>query len=133
MLTIRLQRGGRKGHPHYRVIVQDSRFSPTSGRYAAMLGTYDPHTKATNIDVAKATQYLSNGAQPSPRVAFLLKSNGVTLPAWVKDTGVKSKAIRNVGKLKRNTPAAPAGEVVEAEAPATEEAPAEEVATTEEA
>lgn len=133
MLTIRLQRGGRKGHPHYRVIVQDSRFSPTSGRYAAMIGTYDPHTKATKIDAEKATHYLSNGAQPSPRVAYLLKSNGVTLPSWVKDPTVKSSSIRNVGKLKRNTPAVPVEKVVETPAneEATEEvsaeAPAEEV------
>jgi small subunit ribosomal protein S16 len=132
MLTIRLQRGGRKGHPHYRVIVQDSRFSPTSGRYAAMIGTYDPHTKATNIDVAKATLYLSNGAQPSPRVAYLLKTNGVTLPSWVKDPTAKSKSIRNAGKLKRNTPAAPVEEIVAAEVPVAEEVVAE-VATTEEA
>jgi small subunit ribosomal protein S16 len=125
MLTIRLQRGGRKGHPHYRVIVQDSRFSPTSGRYAAMIGTYDPHTKATNIDTAKAELYLSNGAQPSPRVAYLLKSNGVTLPSWVKDPSAKSKAIRHVGKLKRNTEPAPVEETPAVEV--SEAAPTEEV------
>lgn len=143
MLTIRLQRGGRKGHPHYRVIVQDSRFSPTSGRYAAMIGTYDPHTKATKIDAEKASHYLANGAQPSPRVAYLLKNNGVALPSWVKDPTVKSSSIRNVGKLKRNTPAVPVEEAVEAPAPVevaeevSPEAPVEEVvaeaATTEEA
>lgn len=128
MLTIRLQRGGRKGHPHYRVIVQDSRFSPTSGRYAAMIGTYDPHTKATKIDTAKAEHYLSNGAQPSPRVAALLKSNGVKLPSWVKDPSVKAKSIRNVGKLKRNTPAAPVEEVAASEEVAEEAVVEETVA-----
>ena len=126
MLTIRLQRGGRKGLAHYRVVVQDSRFSPTSGRIVAAIGTYDPHTKQAVVDVEKASMYLSNGAQPSPRVAKVLESQGVKLPSWVKGAGVKSRAIRTVGKLRRNTPAeevveeAPASEEVAAEAPAEE-------------
>jgi small subunit ribosomal protein S16 len=126
MLAIRLQRGGRKGHPQYRVIVQDSRFAPSSGRYAAQIGTYNPHTKETTIDAEKATHYLSNGAQPSPRVAVLLESNGVKLPSWVKlPSGKKARDTRNSGKLRRNTPEAPAEEVA-VEPEATEEvAPAE--------
>ena len=131
MLTIRLQRGGRKGHPQYRVIVQDSRFSPTSGRYTALLGTYNPHTKEFNVDTEKARAYLANGAQPSERVASLLSQNGVKLPSWVKLAGTKSRTIRNTDKLRRNRPAE---EVVEetakpvSEAPEAVEAPAEEVA-----
>jgi small subunit ribosomal protein S16 len=107
MLTIRLQRGGRKGAPHYRVVVQDSRFAPTSGRYAALIGTYNPHTKATTIDADKATYYLTNGAQPSERVAMLLKSSGVELPKWVKQPAQKSRVVKNVDKLRRNSPAEP--------------------------
>lgn len=118
MLTIRLQRGGRKGHPQYRVIVQDSRFAPTSGRYAALLGTYNPHTKDFNVDTEKASMYISNGAQPSDRVAMLLSQNGVKLPSWVKLPSQKSRTIRHSDKLRRNQPAE---EVVET----PEEAPVE--------
>lgn len=129
MLTIRLQRGGRKGHPQYRVIVQDSRFSPTSGRYSALIGNYNPHSKELNIDTAKATHYLSNGAQPSDRVAVLLSKSGVELPSWVKLRTPKTSIIRNTDKLRRNRPAEE--KVAEKEAPADAEAPTEEVAVAE--
>lgn len=131
MLTIRLQRGGRKGHPQYRVVVQDSRFSPTSGRYAALIGTYNPHTKECTIDKEKAEKYLSNGAQPSERVASLFAMNGITLPKWVKVATQKSRTMRNADKLRRNRPAEEVVEEVVAEAPAEETAVAEETTATE--
>ena len=124
MLTIRLQRGGRKGHPQYRVVAQDSRFAPTSGRYTALLGTYNPHTKELNIDKEKASQYISNGAQPSDRVAVLLSANGVELPNWVKLPTKKERSIRNTDKLRRNRPA----EEVAEEAPVAEQSAEETVA-----
>ena len=68
MLVIRMQRTGRKGHAQFRVVVQDSRRTPTSGRVVAALGHYNPHTKETSLNKEKATQYLNNGAQPSDRV-----------------------------------------------------------------
>ncbi len=128
MLSIRLQRTGRSGHAQYRVVAQDSRFSPTSGRFAAMLGTYNPHTKAVSIDVEAAQKYLDNGAQPSPRVTLLLKEAGVKLPSWVKMPKQHSSTIKNQDKLRKNRPAE---EVVEAAAEepaaeATDEAPAAE-------
>ena len=83
MLVIRMQRTGRKGHAQFRVVVQDSRRTPTSGRVVARLGSYDPHTKTATLDKEKAGYYLEHGAQPSDRVARLLKSEGVKLPDWV--------------------------------------------------
>lgn len=133
MLAIRMQRTGRKGHAQFRVIVQESRRTPTSGNVVAALGSYDPHTKAVILDKEKAATYLNNGAQPSPRVAMLLQKEGIKLPSWVKvDTG-KQRAIKHTEKLRRNQTPEPAAEVVE-EAPVTEaDAPAEEVAVAEEA
>jgi len=128
MLAIRLQRTGRKGHAMCRLVVQDSRRTPTSGKIVAQLGTYDPHTKAVALDNEKAAFYLTNGAQPSGRATMLLKSEGVKLPAWVTDASKKSGAIRHTDKLRRNQPKE---EVVAAEAPVAEaaeeptEAPAE--------
>ena len=84
MLVIRLQRTGRKGHAQFRVVVQDSRRTPTSGKIVAQVGTYDPHTKTLNLDKERAQHYLDHGAQPSDRVALILKKEGVKLPSWVK-------------------------------------------------
>lgn len=126
MLAIRLQRTGRKGHAQFRLIVQEARRTPSSGKVVAALGNYDPHTKAVTVDKEKASFYLTNGAQPSPRAAVLLQKEGVTLPSWVKVDSSKQRAIKNVEKLRRNRPAeAEAAEpAAEAEAP-SEEAPAE--------
>jgi small subunit ribosomal protein S16 len=135
MLTIRMQRTGRTRHAQFRVVVQDSRFSPSSGRVVEYLGSYNPHTKATTLDKEKAAAYLVNGAQPSERVVKLLESEGVKLPKWAAKPSKKQGAIRNTEKLRRNRPAepvseAPAEEPVE-EVPAEEpvEAPAEESAS----
>ena len=120
MLAIRLQRTGRSGHAQFRVIVQDDRFSPKSGRVVAYVGSYNPHTKVAQLDGEKISQYLDNGAQPSDRVAQLLKAEGIKLPSWVKLSDPQKRAIRNPEKLRRNRPA---GEP----APAPAEEPTAEV------
>jgi small subunit ribosomal protein S16 len=104
MLVIRLQRTGRKGHAQFRVVVQDSRRTPTSGKIVAQVGTYDPHSKQTSLDKERAAHYLNHGAQPSPRVVLLLQREGVDLPEWVKVPAKKSGAIRHQEKLRRNQP-----------------------------
>ena len=132
MLVIRMQRTGRKGHAQFRVVVQDSRRTPTSGRVVAALGHYNPHTKETSLDKEKAAQYLSNGAQPSDRVIRLLQAEGVALPKWVKLPAQKARTLKNAEKLRKNQPKeeqAPEAEALAEEAPVAEEAtPAEEVA-----
>jgi len=123
MLVIRLQRTGRKGHAQFRVVVQDSRRTPTSGKIVAQVGTYDPHSKAITLNKERAAHYLEHGAQPSPRVVTILKSEGIALPSWVKGATSKTSVIRNPEKLRRNRPSE---EVVAEEAPV--EAPTEEPA-----
>ena len=114
MLAIRMQRVGRKGHPEFRVVVQDARLTPTSGRVVAKLGHVNPHSKSTTIDKEKVEFYLNNGAQPSPRVVRVLQSEKIKLPEWVTvPSADKKRAIKNSDKLRRNRPAE---EVVE-EAP----------------
>jgi small subunit ribosomal protein S16 len=123
MLAIRLQRLGRKGLPVYRIAVQESQRHPSSGRVVAYVGSYNPHTKESKVQVELAQKYLDNGAQPSPRVVKLLKEAGVKLPKWVKEpTADKQKSIRNAEKLRKNQPKE---EIVEDEAPAEEAAEAE--------
>ena len=127
MLVIRLQRVGRKGHAQFRVVVQDSRRTPTSGKIVAQLGTYDPHAKTVKIDAEKASFYLEHGAQPSPRVTMLLKAEKIKLPEWVKIAEKKESKIRHPEKLRRNQPK----EEPVIEAPAVEAAPVEETVAVE--
>jgi len=104
MLAIRLQRIGRKGYPVYRVAVQEAQRHPSSGRVVAYVGSYNPHTKESNIDAEKASKYLNNGAQPSPRVIRLLQDAKVVLPTWVKTPASKESKLRNPDKLRKNQP-----------------------------
>ncbi|HSW80664.1 MAG TPA: 30S ribosomal protein S16 [Candidatus Saccharimonadales bacterium] len=121
-----MQRTGRKGHAMFRVVVQDSRFTPTSGRIVANVGSYDPHSKAVAINKDKIVYYLDHGAQPSDRVVKMLTSEGVKLPDWVeKPSKDKKRVIRNVEKLRRNRPEEPVEK--------SDEKPAETTAEPEEA
>jgi small subunit ribosomal protein S16 len=121
MLTIRMQRTGRKGHAMFRVVVQEARLTPTSGKVVAQLGSYDPHAKVATLDKEKATFYLGHGAQPSDRAARLLQGEGVALPKWVKLAENKTGKLRNPEKLRRNQPKEETQpeKLAEAEAPAT--------------
>ena len=115
MLTIRMQRTGRKGYASFRIVVQDSKFSPSSGRVVAKIGHHNPHTKETVIDKEKVTEYLKNGAQPSPRVVRILQQEKISIPEWVEVRSTdESKKTRNPEKLRKNQP--------------KEETPTEEVA-----
>ncbi len=129
MLAIRLQRLGRKGHPVYRVAVQEAQRHPSSGRVIAYVGTYDPHTKNVTLNAEKVAFYLKNGAQPTPRVVKILTGEKIALPTWVKQAKTdKAAKIRKPEKLRKNQPKTetpeqpeePASETSE-EAPKTEE------------
>ena len=132
MLAIRMQRTGRKGHAMFRVVVQDSRRTPSSGKVVALLGSYNPHAKTTTLDKEKAATFLKNGAQPSDRVVRLLAAEGVAMPDWVKTSDKKTGKLRHPEKLRKNqpkeeavvAPEAPAAEEPAAEAPAEDEAKA---------
>ncbi len=73
MLKIRLRRMGARNDAFYRVVVSDSRLTP-SGRFVDVLGTYDPRTDpaAVQIDVARAEEWVRKGAHPSDTVRSLL-------------------------------------------------------------
>lgn len=123
MLAIRMQRNGRTHYPTYRIVVQEAQRHPLSGRVVAEVGNYNPATKATTLDKELVEKYLKNGAQPSSRVAFILKKNGIKLPKWYKEAPVKKATAKHADKLRKNQPKEEAPAETPAEAPV--EAPAE--------
>jgi small subunit ribosomal protein S16 len=78
MVTIRLARGGAKKRPFYHVVVADSR-SKRDGRYIERVGFFNPVARGAEerlrLDDAKIQQWIGNGAQPSERVASLIKES----------------------------------------------------------
>lgn len=79
MVRIRLRRVGRKKAPAYRIVVADSK-SPRDGKFIEIIGQYAPRLsdeQKLNLDAARATYWLSVGAQPSDTVRSLLRRAGV--------------------------------------------------------
>jgi small subunit ribosomal protein S16 len=76
-VKLRLTRVGKKKQPQYRIVAADAR-SPRDGRFIEILGHYDPRQdpSALTVDNDKAVKWLSQGAQPTERVAKLLKVSG---------------------------------------------------------
>lgn len=93
MVVIRLARVGRHKHPIYRIVAADKRRAAT-GKFLAILGTYNPHTKSIELKKDELVTYLQNGAQASDRVLRLLISQKIELPKWAK-THDRNKAPKN--------------------------------------
>ncbi len=76
MVTIRLARGGAKKRPFYGIMVADQRRSPR-GRFIERIGFFNPRAiggeERLRIDTDRVDYWVSKGAQPSDRVATLLK------------------------------------------------------------
>jgi small subunit ribosomal protein S16 len=76
VVVIRLNRGGSKKRPKYRITVADSR-AWLGGRFLEVIGNFNPHPRGEEkklvIDVAKANEWIKKGAQPTQRVKSLLK------------------------------------------------------------
>lgn len=77
MVVIRLARGGSKKRPFYQVVVADKRAS-RDGRFIEKIGFFNPLARGqeveTRIDLEAYNAWISKGAQPSERVASLVKA-----------------------------------------------------------
>ncbi|BAK83335.1 30S ribosomal protein S16 [Komagataeibacter medellinensis] len=86
-LKIRLARAGAKKRPYYHIVVADSR-SPRDGRFIERVGSYNPmlpsdHADRVRLVGERITHWLSNGAQPTDRVARFLGNAGLApKPTW---------------------------------------------------
>ena len=95
MVSIRLSRAGAKKRPFYHVVVTDSR-NRRDGRYIERLGFFSPLAKENEedlrIDLERVDYWISQGAQPSERVAYLLKAK--RKGASVSSGGRRNKATK---------------------------------------
>lgn len=76
MVTIRLSRGGAKKRPFYQITVADSR-NARDGRFIERIGFFNPLAKgqeeSLRLSLDRVEYWMSKGAQPSERVAQLIK------------------------------------------------------------
>lgn len=123
-VVIRLTRGGAKKRPFYHIVAADSR-NPRDGRYIERLGYYNPIAQGQEIplflDLERIAYWTGEGAQPSERVASLLKHahNGrLKAEPAANATETKAKAPKKAAKAE----AAPAAKAEEPAAKAEEPA-----------
>jgi small subunit ribosomal protein S16 len=150
MLKIRMSRGGAKKRPFYKIVVADSR-RPRDGKFIEKVGFFNPllpkdKTERLSLDLERIKYWLSQGAQPSERIArFLGEANVIPMPKQrnnpikalpKKKAQEKLKKVEEAKKAAAAAAAAPAPEAPVAEAPVAEapvaEAPVAEAAPVEE-
>lgn len=92
-VKIRLARRGRAGRPFYSIVAADSR-APRDGRYIEKLGTFDPMTDPSTVelDFDKAFDWVMKGAQPTDTARSILSGQGVMLKKHLAE-GVRKGAL----------------------------------------
>ena len=124
MLKLRLSMGGTKKRPVYKIVVADSRFA-RDGRFIEKLGFFNPllpkeKKERVGLEEERIKYWLSQGAQPTTRVARILGENKMMeMPAKGNNP---QKAIPKKDRKKE-------GEEAKTEAPKAEEKKAEEKKT----
>ena len=86
MVKIRLARGGANKRPFYSIVVSDQRRQP-KGKFIERLGFFNPMASTdeekVRLDTDRVDYWISNGAQPSERVAQIIKQVKREIPATV--------------------------------------------------
>ena len=132
MLKLRLSRGGTKKRPVYKIVVAESRFA-RDGRFIEKLGFFNPllpkeKKERIGLESERIKYWLSQGAQPTTRVARILgENNFIPMP---KSGNNPNKAIP---KKERNKDADASKEGATADGKPVAEAPKEEAKTATEA
>jgi small subunit ribosomal protein S16 len=132
MLKLRLSRGGTKKRPVYKIVVAESKFA-RDGRFIEKLGFFNPllpkeKKERIGLESERIKYWLSQGAQPTTRVARILgENNFIPMPAAGNNP---NKAIpkkeRNKDAEAPKEEAKPAAEAPKEEAKPAAEAPKEE-------
>ena len=115
-MKIRLARGGSKKRPFDSIVATDSRM-PRDGRFLEKLGTYNPllakdDEKRVVMNLERVQHWLSEGAQPTDRVARFLEAAGVRPKAARANlkSAVPGKAMAERAAKKAARSAEPAAE-----------------------
>ena len=127
MLKLRLSRGGTKKRPVYKVVVADSRFA-RDGRFIEKVGFFNPllpkdKKERVGLEAERIKYWLSQGAQPTTRVARILGENEL-MPMPANGNNPHKAVPKKERKKEGDEAPATAPKAAPAEAP-KEEAPAE--------
>ena len=98
MLTMRLQRTGRKNEPHFRVVITDRKNGVKSGKFLEIVGSYNPKAGKIELETERINHWLKTGVQLSDTVHNFLVDNKIIdkkkISSLPKKTSVKRKAAK---------------------------------------
>jgi small subunit ribosomal protein S16 len=137
-VRIRMKKFGRAHRHFFRICATDKR-SPRDGKVLEELGTYDPLVPETDaraiLRADRIDYWVSKGAQPSEKVAILIKKYGtggthveaqkaalqrLSLPVALPDPGPPATKPKPEEPVAEATPEAATADEVATEAPAAE-------------
>ncbi len=122
MLTIRLQRVGRKNDPSFRVVAVESKRKTKAGNYLELLGSYDARSNRVDLKADRIKHWMGTGATVSETVHNLLVSNKIIDAKKINVLPRKSPP-KKEGEEAAPAAAAASVAVAEAEAPANGDNP----------
>jgi small subunit ribosomal protein S16 len=118
MLTIRLQRVGKKNQASFRIVLAE-KYRAAKKQVLEVLGHYNPRTKEFGVkNQDRLTYWVAQHAEISPTVRNLLITKGLLSGAKVKAWRPKVK--KDATAETAATPAAPGQEKAPTEAPVAE-------------
>ena len=125
-----MSRGGAKKRPFYKIVIADSR-RPRDGKFIEKVGFFNPllpkdKTERLSLDVERIKYWLSQGAQPSERIArFLGEAKLIPMPKQ-RNNPIKALPKKKAQeKLKKAEDAKKAAEAAAAQPAPVEAAPVE--------
>lgn len=132
-----MQRGGKKGQPHFRVVLQEHT-EPVKREAQEILGAYSPasNPKVFKVDKERVKYWISKGATISDSLAVLLKKDGLEgMEKFIEPRNKKrkKKGEQQTPQASISTSSTPATAPAAPKAPEAPKAPAAEPATAPEA
>ena len=93
-VKIRLARAGAKKRPYYHIVIADSR-DARDGRFLEKVGSYNPmlpagHEERVRLQGERITHWISQGAQPTERVAKFLGHAGLAPMPTYREQPIQS-------------------------------------------
>jgi small subunit ribosomal protein S16 len=99
MVSIRLQRIGRRKQPYFRVVAQDKTKDPWD-KSLDILGTLNPRTKEVTLNEERIKYWISVGAQPTERLHNLFVDKKIIEGKKVKTIKISQKRAAKIAEKK---------------------------------
>jgi small subunit ribosomal protein S16 len=115
MLTIRLQRTGKKNQADFRIVVAEKE-APVNKKVTEIIGSYNPRSKKFQIKQERATYWIGQRVEMSPTVHNLFVTNKLVEGAKVRAFNTPKKPVEPVKEEVKATAVETPTEVAEATA-----------------